>query len=50
MFELELHERRAKRQEKLDKPKQVEGKQPSTPTSGAKLPKFPTQLNIMEIF
>ena len=40
-FELELLERRAKLQEELDKSKQVEGKQPSKPTSGAKFPKLP---------
>ena len=40
-FELELLERKAKLQEELDKSKQVEDKQPSKPTSGAKLPKLP---------
>ena len=40
-FELELLERKAKLQEELDKSKQVEDKQPSKSTSGAKLPKLP---------
>ena len=40
-FELELLERKAKLQEELGKSKQVEDKQPSKSTSGAKLPKLP---------
>ena len=39
-FELELLEHKAKLQEELDKSKQVEDKQPSKSTSGAKLPKL----------